>query len=275
MLKSINSFNLYIKSDTNNNTNKKDTKNNTKPDTKNNSEPDTKNNSEPDTENSIEPDIKNNTKKKDTKNNTESDTKNNTKQDIENEIEWDINDTRASIRKNQISIKNRYKSLLETKKTIKNNIDLIYSALKKLPNESHSKTNELIRLDTLLNDSINVIWREIHDRDKKVIKKIDINKIKNVDSFIYELKAIINHRILLLKTSVIVKLNVIISEIKNKSNIDDIYNYSNKDKIFVIYNDLEKYMKPLKRDLGSIKENIKTMSAYQTDLHKILMRFLK
>ena len=137
------------------------------------------------------------------------------------------------------------------------------------------KADELIKLDTILNDSINVIWREIHDRDKKVIKKIDINKIKNVDSFIYELKDIINHKILLLKSSVIVKLNVIISDIKNKSNIDDIYNYSNKDKIFMIYNDLENYMKHLKRDLGSIKQNLKTISAYQTDSHKTLMRFLK
>ena len=110
---------------------------------------------------------------------------------------------------------------------------------------------------------------------KKGIKKIDINQIKSVDSFIYELKATINHKILLSKTSVIVKLNVIISEIKNISNKDDIYNYSNKDKIFMIYNDLEKYMKHLKRDLGSIKQNLKTISAYQSDSHKTLMRFLK
>ena len=79
------------------------------------------------------------------------------------------------------------------------------------------------------------------------------------------MKDIINHKILLLKTSVIVKFNVIISDIKNKSNIDDIYNYSNKDKIFMIYNDLENYMKHLKRDLGSINQNLKTISAYQTD----------
>ena len=110
---------------------------------------------------------------------------------------------------------------------------------------------------------------------KKVIRKIDINKIINVDSFIYELKDLINHKILLLKISVIVKLNVIISDIKNKSNIDYIYNYSNKDKIFMIYNDLENYMKHLKRDRGSIKQNLKTISAYQTDSHKTLMRFLK
>ena len=137
------------------------------------------------------------------------------------------------------------------------------------------KAKELIKLDTILNDSINVTWREIHERDKKVIKKIDENKIKNVDSFIFELKDIINHKILLLKTSFIVKLNIIISDIKNKSNIEDIYNYSNKDKIFMIYSDLEKYMKHLKRDLGSIKQNLKMISAYQSDSHKTLMGFLK
>ena len=125
-----------------------------------------------------------------------------------------------------------------------------------------------------MNDSINVIWCEIHERDKKGIKKIDINKIKNDDSFIYQLKGIINHRILLLKASVIVKLNIITSDIKNKSNIDDAYNYNDKDKLFMIDNDLDNYMKHLKRDLGSIKQNLKTISAYETDSHKTLTRFL-
>ena len=87
------------------------------------------------------------------------------------------------------------------------------------------------------------------------------------------MKAIINHKILLLKTSVIVKLNVIITDKKKKkSNINDSYNYSNKDKIFMIYNNLEKYIKHLKRDLGSMKQNLKTISAHQTDSHKSLMR---
>ena len=76
----------------------------------------------------------------------------------------------------------------------------------------------------------------------------------------------------MLKTSVIVKLNVIITDKKKKSNINDSYNYSNKDKIFMIYNNLEKYIKHLKRDLGSMKQNLKTISAYQTDSHKSLMR---
>ena len=43
----------------------------------------------------------------------------------------------------------------------------------------------------------------------------------------------------------------------------------------MIDNDLDNYMKHLKRDLGSIKQNLKTISAYQTDSHKTLTRFLK
>ena len=90
---------------------------------------------------------------------------------------------------------------------------MIYTALKKLLKESQSKLAELVRSDTILNDSINVVWREINERDKKGIKKIDVNKIKNVDGFIQQLKNIINKTVLL-KITVIVKLNCIISDLK-------------------------------------------------------------
>ena len=89
----------------------------------------------------------------------------------------------------------------------------------------------------------------------------------------HQLKNIINNKILLLKTTVIVKLNLIISDIKNKSNIDDAYNYNDTDKLFMIYNDLEKYMKIFKKDIGNIKQNLKTISAYQNDSHQTLMKF--
>ena len=59
-----------------------------------------------------------------------------------NSIEHDANnkpatsaDIKTHIIDKQKLIKQRYKSLLETKKTFKDNIELIYSALKKLPNE--------------------------------------------------------------------------------------------------------------------------------------------
>ena len=69
---------------------------------------------------------------------------------------------------------------------------MINSALKKLPKESQPKLIELVRLDTILNDLVNVIWCEIYERDKKGLKKIDVNKIKNVDTFIHQLNIVIN-----------------------------------------------------------------------------------
>ena len=122
-------------------------------------------------------------------------------------------DIKAHIIGKQKLMKQIYKSLLQTKKTIKNNIELIYSALKKLPIEPQPKLTELITLDTISNDSINVVWREIYERERKVFQKIDANKIKNVDSFIDQLINIINNKTVLLKITVIVKLNCIISDL--------------------------------------------------------------
>ena len=236
LIKSVNRFNSYIKQDTK----KKD----------------------------IE---KKDIKKKDTKNSIKHVARINNKPDTELATSADI---KAHIIDKQKLLKQRYKSLLETKKTIKNNIELIYTVLKKLSKKSQSKLTELVRLDTILNNSINFIWRENYERDKKGIKKIDVNKIKNVDGFIHQLRIIINNKILLLKTSVIVKLNLIISDIKEKSKIDDVYNYNDIDKLFMIYNDLDKYMKHLKKDIGSIKQILETISANQTDSHQTLMKFL-
>ena len=42
----------------------------------------------------------------------------------------------------------------------------------------------------------------------------------------------------------------------------------------MIYKDLEKYMKHLKKDIEIIKENLKTISANQTDSRQTLMKFL-
>ena len=82
---------------------------------------------------------------------------------------------------------------------------MIFSALKRLPKESQPKLTELIRLDTISNDSINVTWREIYERERRVFKKINANKVKNVDAFIDQLINIINNKTVLLKTTVIVK----------------------------------------------------------------------
>ena len=77
----------------------------------------------------------------------------------------------------------------------------------------------------------------------------------------------------MLKTLVIVKSNRIISDIKTKSKIDDAYKFNDRDKLNIIYIDLDKYMKHLKKDIGSIKKILKTISANQTDSHQTLMNF--
>ena len=89
---------------------------------------------------------------------------------------------------------------------------MIYSLLKRLPKEPQPKLLELIRLDTMSNDSINVVWREIYERERKTFKKIDANKVKNVDAFIDKLINVINNKTVLLKTTVITKLNCIIGD---------------------------------------------------------------
>ena len=85
---------------------------------------------------------------------------------------------------------------------------------------------------------------------------------------------VINNKKQLLKTLVIVKLNRVIIDIKTKSKIEDVYKFNDKDKLIMIYNDLDKYMKYLKKDIGSIKAILKTVSANQTDSHQTLMNFL-
>ena len=152
---------------------------------------------------------------------------------------------------------------------------MIYSALKKLPKESQQKLTELIRLDTISNDSINVVWREIYERERKVFKKIDVNKVKNVDGFVDQLINVINNKTVLLKATVIVKLNNIISDLKVKSGMDNVYNFYDIDKLIMINNDLDKYMIHLKKDIGSTKSILKTISANQTDSYQTLINLLK
>ena len=56
--------------------------------------------------------------------------------------------------------------------------------------------------------------------------------------------------------------------------MDDVYNFNDKDKLIMINNDLDKYMKYLKKDIGSIKTILKMISANQTDSHQALMNLL-
>ena len=86
---------------------------------------------------------------------------------------------------------------------------------------------------------------------------------------------VINNKKQLIRTLVIVKLDRIISDIKTKSGIGNAYNFNDRDKLLMIYNDLDEYIKNhLKKDIGIIKTILKTVSDNQSDLHKTLMELL-
>ena len=57
--------------------------------------------------------------------------------------------------------------------------------------------------------------------------------------------------------------------------MDDVYDFNDIDKLSKINNNLDKYMNRLKRDIGSVKTILKTVSTSQNDLHQILMNLLK
>ena len=83
---------------------------------------------------------------------------------------------------------------------------------------------------------------------------------------------VINNKTLLLKTTVITKLNCIIGDLKVKSG--DVYNFNDIDKLSKVNNDLDKYMNHLKREIGSVKTILKTVSTNQNDSHQTLMKLL-
>ena len=56
--------------------------------------------------------------------------------------------------------------------------------------------------------------------------------------------------------------------------MDNVYNFNGKDKLSRIDNDLDKYMKHLKKDIWSRKTFLKMISANQSDSHQILMNLL-
>ena len=79
----------------------------------------------------------------------------------------------------------------------------------------------------------------------------------------------------MLKTSVIVILDFILINLKEKSEMDDVYICNDIDKLYMICKDLEKCMKHLKKYIGIIKQNLQTISPNQTDSYQTLMKFLK
>ena len=57
--------------------------------------------------------------------------------------------------------------------------------------------------------------------------------------------------------------------------MDDVCNFNDIDKLSKINDNLDKYMNRLKRDKGSVKTILKTISTNQNNSHQILVNLLE
>ena len=98
-----------------------------------------------------------------------------------------INNKKALI--NKINIR-----LSKAKTKVSNNIKSIYKGLSKLQNDDSWLRLELNKIDTILDDAINVVWYDIYGKNRKSSKIINIDKHKDIDGYVSKLTAIMNNK---------------------------------------------------------------------------------
>ena len=91
------------------------------------------------------------------------------------------------------------------------------------------KLNELQKMNILIDEAFDNVWRMIHDKDRKMHKKIDINKYLEIDRYVDKYTDIINGKIELLNNigvildSAMIEIQSkvdMINDVKQKENID-------------------------------------------------------
>ena len=135
------------------------------------------------------------------------------------------------------------KKLINLKSKIENNIKSAHKKMRELPNDLQLKLSELNNIDTIINDLINVIWYELHEKKRRGQRKINTNKIKDTKGYVNELAPIVSSKLMMIKTFYSKLDSVkpdIQNKIKNKEGIDEIMSY-----------------------LESYKKRLKTLSDYQ------------
>ena len=56
-----------------------------------------------------------------------------------------------------------------------------------LPKDLQLKLSQLNNIDIIINELINVIWHEFHEKKRRGQRKIKINKIKDTKGYVNEL----------------------------------------------------------------------------------------
>ena len=122
-----------------------------------------------------------------------------------------------------------------------------------LPKDLQLKLSQLNNIDIIINELINVIWHEFHEKKRRGQRKIKINKIKDTKGYVNELTLIVSFKLTMIKTFYS-KLDDAMPDIQNK-----IKNTESTDEI-ISY-------------LESYKKRLKTISDYQSNSIKTLMQY--
>ena len=116
------------------------------------------------------------------------------------------------------------------------------------------KLSELNNIDTIINDSINVTWYELHEKKRRGQRKTNINKIKDTKGYVKELAPIVSSKSMMIKTFYLkldgVKLDIQ-NKIKTKEGTDEIMSH------------LESYKKRLNTLSDYQSNSIKTFRQYE------------
>ena len=82
-------------------------------------------------------------------------------------------------------------------------------------NDTRLRLDELDRIDTIFDDTLNVVWYEIYGKNRKSSKIINIGKHKNIGKYVSKLEDIIINNIKLMSGMI----SRTMCDIKNKTNM--------------------------------------------------------
>ena len=139
----------------------------------------------------------------------------------DNKLDKIITQTRKKIKitpKNKNKYRNKTMTMINNKKNlinkinirlskaktkVTNNIKSVYKAKCKLQdeiylNDTWLRLDELNRIDTIFDDTLNVVWYEIYGKNRKSSKIINIGKHKNIGKYVSKLEDIIINNIKLM-----------------------------------------------------------------------------
>ena len=184
-----------------------------------------------------------------------------------NNIKTEINNKKNLINKINVRL-----SKAKTKGT--NNIKSVYKAKCKLQdeiylNDTGLRLDELNMIDNKFDDTLNVVWYEIHGKNRKSSKMINLCKHKkNIGKYVSKLDDIIINNIKLI-SAINMKINRTMSDFKNKANMvnEKIHKES-------VMGNLDEIITYLNNVLKKSEKSLETIDVYITSCRKTLGEYL-